>query len=152
MTDKCLYIRVLYILFIRKHFRENIRQLEDVLKHRIYHRQELLDSCLKTLFSVSNSLKEYGLMKNLRVSTIVTDHIEKLENFKKELAHYKSGFELDLRFMIQVDENVATTSLSVLQNFLKTVRNNIGSFINFDERGMTVLRNNNVNSCKIEKN
>ena len=102
MTDKCLYIRVLYILFIRKHFRENIRQLEDVLKHRIYHRQELLDSCLKTLFSVSNSLKEY--------------------------------------------------SLSVLQNFLKTVRNNIGSFINFDERVMTVLRNNNVNSCKIEKN
>ena len=152
MTDKCLYIRVLYILFIRKHFRENIRQLEDVLKHRIYHRQELLDSCLKTLFSVSNSLKEYGLMKNLRVSTIVTDHIETLENFKKELAHYKSGFELDLRFMIQVDENVATTSLSVLQNFLKTVRNNIGSFINFDERVMTVLRNNNVNSCKIEKN
>ena len=152
MTDKCLYIRVLYILFIRKHFRENIRQLEDVLKHRIYHRQELLDSCLKTLFSVSNSLKEYGLMKNLRVSTIVTDHIEKLENLKKELAHYKSGFELDLRFMIQVDENVATTSLSVLQNFLKTVRNNIGSFINFDERVMTVLRTNNANSCKIEKN
>jgi hypothetical protein len=151
MTDKCLYIRVLYILFIRKHFRENIKQLEDVLKHRIYHRQELLDSCLKTLFSVSNNLKEYGLM-NIKISKIITHHIETLENFKKELAHYKSGFELDLRFMIQVDDNVVTTSLSVLQNFLKTVRNNIGSFINFDERVMTVLRNNNVNSCKIEKN
>ena len=98
MTDKCLYIRVLYILFIRKHFRENIKQLEDVLKHRIYHRQELLDSCLKTLFSVSNNLKEYGLM-NLTISKIITNHIETLENFKKELAHYKSGFELDLRFI-----------------------------------------------------
>lgn len=90
---------------------------------------------------------------DLKISKIITHHIETLENFKKELAHYKSGFELDLRFMIQVDDNVATTSLSVLQNFLKTVRNNIGSFINFDERVMTVLRNNNnVNSCKIEKN